>query len=83
LTKSNPAQPIIIDEHGVKRFQENAIVKFLLDSGPFDINDLFIDHNFSVSDHIQFCQLTGMSLQLFADQDFISNEDYDSIIEQG
>jgi hypothetical protein len=72
-----PAQPIIIDKYGVERFQENAIVQFLLNNGPFNINDLLIFHSFSKSDHVQFCQLTGMSLQLFADQEFVNNEEYD------
>ena len=35
----HPMQPIELDD-GVIRFHKNAIVSFLLDAGPFDMNQL-------------------------------------------
>jgi hypothetical protein len=36
----HPMQPTVIDGHGVLRFKQNAIVRFLLDAGPHDLNQL-------------------------------------------
>lgn len=34
----HPIQPLYKDEHGALRFKGNAIVRYLLDAGPFDLN---------------------------------------------
>ena len=57
---NNPIQPIITDEHGVTRFKENAIVRYLLDRGGINLNDLAI-LSFSQDDQEQFAQLIGYS----------------------
>lgn len=36
----NPMQPIVFDEHKVIRFKDNKIVRYLLDNGGIDLNDL-------------------------------------------
>jgi len=56
-----PIQPIIMDEFGTFRFQANAIVRYLLDNGGIDMNDL-ARLEFSNEDRQQFAQLIGYSL---------------------
>jgi hypothetical protein len=52
----------VLDEHGTARFKANAIVRFLLDAGPFDMNQIATLPNASVEDHVQFAQLIGYSV---------------------
>ena len=40
MSAKHPIQPIVKDEHGTDRFKKNAIVEFLLDRGPYDLNKL-------------------------------------------
>lgn len=35
-----PMQRVLLDDDGVARFEPNIIVRFLLDAGPWDLNDL-------------------------------------------
>ena len=56
----HPIQPIEKDEHGTYRFKPNAIVQYLLDKGPFDLNHLAMKAAttpFSQEDREQFAQL--------------------------
>jgi hypothetical protein len=69
----HPMQPAVRDEHGVIRFKANAIVQFLLDSGPFDMNAL-ARMNFSDEDREQFAQLIGYSVDGFCDLSYVSDE---------
>ena len=55
-----PRQHTAPDEHGVTRFKANAIVQYLLDNGPFDMNHLAVQ-DFSDEDRCQFAQLIGYS----------------------
>ncbi len=68
---NHPMQPIIVDASGTIRFQENKIVRFLLDNGIYDLNKLWIMfHNskiFSLDDMEQFYQLIGYSVSGFGD----------------
>ena len=57
----HPTQPTEYDNNGVLRFKANAIVRFLLDAGPFDMNKLAMIP-FSVEDRQQFAQLIGYSV---------------------
>lgn len=61
-----PLQPIEIDKGGVIRFRANKIVKFLLDAGPFDMNQLAC-MEFSEEDRAQFAQLIGYSVSGYGD----------------
>lgn len=54
-------QPVEFDADGVARFKANAIVRFLLDAGPFDMNVLFCAP-FKREDREQFAQLIGYSV---------------------
>lgn len=73
----HPIQPLVIDENGVLRFKSNAIIKWLLDEGPFDLNKIAVKH-FSVEDREQFAQLIGYSLNGFGELDYVRNETYET-----
>ena len=69
----HPMQPIGFDgcsnkhsPHGVIRFKPNAIVRFLLDAGPFDLNQISC-MNFSDEDYTQLMQLIGYSVSGYGD----------------
>lgn len=62
---SHPMQPIITVD-GVARFKENAIVRYLLDAGTIDLNQLAA-LPFSNEDRNQFAQLIGYSVGGFGD----------------
>lgn len=66
-------QTIIRDDDGIVRFQKNEIVRFLLDKGGLDLNDLAI-RDWSQSDEEQFAQLIGYSLCGFHELSYVSDE---------
>jgi len=55
-------QPLYCDDDGDTRFKANEIVRFLLDKGGLDLNDLSA-RDFSQADWEQFYQLIGYSLR--------------------
>lgn len=72
----HPLQKIIIDEHGVHRFERNKIVEFLLDAGQFDLNQIAA-MPFDREDREQFAQLIGYSISGFGELSYVSDEAYD------
>jgi len=68
-----PVQPVILEEHGVLRFEENKIVVFLLDHGGYDMNKIAA-MKFSVEDREQFAQLIGYSLGGFDELSYVRGE---------
>lgn len=56
-----PMQPVETDASGVLRFRENKIVRYLLDNGGIDLNDL-ARIEFPREDRDQFAQLIGYSV---------------------
>jgi len=70
-----PIQPLE-EIDGVLRFRENKIVRFLLDAGPFDMNQLRM-MPFSDEDREQFAQLIGYSLYGFQELDYVSDETFE------
>ncbi len=54
-------QQMVCDEHGVIRFRQNKIVDFLLEAGPFDLNQI-CRMNYSREDYAQLMQLIGYSV---------------------
>jgi hypothetical protein len=70
---SHPIQPLIKDEYGVIRFKPNAIVRYLLDAGPFDMNHLALAP-FRQEDREQFAQLIGYSVSGFGSLSYVSEE---------
>lgn len=72
----HPMQPIILMQEGkqtVARFKRNAIVRFLLDAGPFDLNQLAL-MDFSDEDRAQLAMLIGYSVSGFGDLDYVSRQ---------
>lgn len=65
----HPTQPILMQQ-GVARFKKNAIVCFLLDHGPFDMNKLAV-MDFSDEDRVQFAQLIGYSVSGFGELSYV------------
>jgi len=74
----HPIQPIVIDEHGAKRFKENKIVRYLLDNGGIDLNQLAA-LPFEQNDCEQFAQLIGYSLGGFAELSYVSDETFHNV----
>lgn len=68
--KWRPMQNIVIDPHGVPRFKKNAVVEYLLNRGPFDLNHLAVQ-NFSNEDQAQFAQLIGYSVSGWGDLSYV------------
>lgn len=62
----HPRQEMILDEDNVVRFRGNKIVRTLLDTGKFNLNDIAM-MNFSQEDRIQFLQLIGYSVSGFGE----------------
>lgn len=75
----HPPQPLIRASDGVVRFKENAIVRFLLRTGRFTMNDL-ADMPFSVEDQTQFAQLIGYTLDVFGDLSYVTDEEYSRVV---
>ncbi len=69
----HPIQPLVKDKYDVIRFKENAIVQYLLDAGPFDMNHLAL-LPFDENDREQFAQLIGYSVSGFSDLSYVSEE---------
>lgn len=76
---SNPIQPILKDADGDLKFQENKIVKFLLESSKVDMNQILC-MAFSPEDRQQFIQLIGMSLEGYAYLPYVTDEAYDAAV---
>ena len=76
----HPIQPISLDNSGILRFKKNEIVCFLLDNGPFDLNDL-ARRDFNSNDREQFAQLIGYSSSGFCSLSYVSDETVDQVEE--
>ena len=63
----HPMQAIVYDEHRTARFVSNPIVNYLLEKGPFDMNQLSRKFGGEVhrEDQMQFAQLIGYSVSGF------------------
>lgn len=72
---SYPLQPIAQDEHGLMRFRENPIVRYLLDTHPYaDMNHLAKVGLFSDEDREQFAMLIGYSLGGFSELPYVHHD---------
>lgn len=77
----HPVQPVGITKDGVRRCKPNAIVQFLLDDGPNDMNRL-ARIPFSQEDREQFAQLIGYSISGLSELSYISQETLERIESQ-
>jgi len=76
----HPMQPIYRDEEGTIRFKENEIVRFLLDHGNLNMNDL-ARIKCNNNDRSQFAQLIGYSVDGFCDLSYTEKEDCEAALE--
>jgi hypothetical protein len=74
-TPAHPMQPVIVDHDGVHRFKPNAIVRFLLDAGPYDLNKLAL-MRWDDEDREQLAQLIGYSVSGFGELGYVSDKAY-------
>lgn len=61
-----PVQPVLTDESGVLRFRANPLVRWLLDAGPHNMNDLALVPATN-AERSQFAQLIGYSVDGYRD----------------
>jgi hypothetical protein len=61
-------QPTVTDAMGTLRFKENAIVCWLLDAGPFDMNVIA-----AREDRRQFAQLLGYSVSGYEELPYVEH----------
>lgn len=73
----HPIQPIETDAAGNPRFKENAIVRYLLEHGPHDMNHL-ARKEFSKEDRQQFAQLIGYSLRGYGELNYVDDDAYEA-----
>lgn len=64
----HPVQPLVRVD-GVVRFQMNKVVRYLLDHGSLNLNDVE-KQSFPQEDRAQFYQLIGTSVSAWGDYDF-------------
>ena len=72
-----PIQPIIKDAEGVIRFKANKIVRYLLDAGGIDLNQIALKQ-FPQEDQEQFAQLIGYSLGGFSELSYVDDITYET-----
>jgi hypothetical protein len=70
MPKSQPMQPIYLDELGTPRFKDNAIIRKLVDNEIIDLNKIDTQ-DFPVADVEQFWQLLGYSTSGYGGLDFV------------
>ena len=78
MKTKHPIQPLEKDDNGVVRFKENAIVRFLLDAGPFDLNQIATMKSICIDDRVQFAQLIGYSHSGAADLSYFDDETWEA-----
>jgi hypothetical protein len=76
LVQNYPMQPLVLDGDTV-RFRTNPIVRFLLDAGPFDMNQLAL-MPFPDDAREQFAQLIGYSVGGYGELSYVSHESYEA-----
>ena len=81
----HPVQPVVIDDHGVYHFKENAIVSALLDAASkgqkLDLN-MIACMDFPSEDRVQLAQLIGYSVSGFGDLSYVADSDFSKAITQ-
>ena len=84
MKKLHPVQPLVHDKgaRGALRFKQNAIVRFLLEAGPYDMNKLAL-MQFSNEDRAQFAQLIGYSIVGYGELPYVSDREYERAVKEG
>jgi hypothetical protein len=77
-SKKQPMQPIVLDEDGVPRFQENKVITFLFETGKLDLNMLSVmvaNGVIPTEDYSQITQMLGYSVSGWGDLSNSPSED--------
>lgn len=85
LGVKQPIQPLVTDQYGTLRFKKNTIVRYLLDNGGINLNDL-ARIEFSQDDRQHFAQLIGYSLSGYGDLSYADDATFEAataMAEQG
>jgi hypothetical protein len=69
----HPMQRLHVDDRGVVRFRQNALVRHLLDNGGIDLN-MLARLDVSDEDRMQFAQLIGYSVSGYGDLSYASKK---------
>lgn len=69
----HPIQPLELDGENVVRFKANEIVRYILNNGGIDLNQI-ASQDFSREDQEQFAQLIGYSLSGAGELSYFSDE---------
>ncbi len=72
----HPIQPLE-DDRGVPRFKENKIIRWMLDTGKLDLNEVAMT-GFPTEDQEQLAQLIGYSLSGFSELSYVTDDTYDA-----
>ncbi len=76
--QKHPDQPLYKDEDGKLRFKQNAIIRYLMDAGSIDFNQLAMIP-FNSEDRKQFYQLIGYTWSGFQELGLESFEEYNKV----
>ena len=68
-----PLQPVCRDGSGVLRFRANEVVKYILDNGGIDLNQLAVQ-GFDPDHEAQFASLIGYSVSGFSELDYVDDK---------
>jgi hypothetical protein len=72
----HPMQPLVIDPHGTVRFRANAIIRWAVETGRIDLNEI-ATMPFDADDRMQLAQLVGYSVGGYSELGYVSDESYD------
>ncbi len=81
----HPPQPIVMVDR-VRRFRQNPIVRYLLDTNQHDLNKLFqVGHGqgWSNEDWSQVYQLIGYSVSGYAEMSFVTDAECKRVTQDG
>ena len=73
----HPTQKVDVDDRGDYRFRKNALVRYLLDAGPHDLNTLAALPNIPRADWVQFMQLIGYKVSGFGELSYVKDAEYE------
>jgi hypothetical protein len=74
--KAQPLQPIETDETGVLRFRPNSIIRWAVDTGRMNLNEIACLPSIPNADRCQLAQLIGYSLGGFNDLSYVSDQEW-------
>jgi hypothetical protein len=76
MEMTQPMQPLYLSANGNIRFRENVLVKYLIQHGNIDLDDLR-EVDCPQEDREQLAQLVGYSLDGYGKLSYVTDETYD------